>query len=115
MILVNLTAATICFLGECHPALIGKTTPVGEYQLNLRITDSAGYGGDVLQFLDEGSNGVLAIHRVWLLKPHEKRIERLLSSDPKAHIITNGCINVMPDVYEKLKDCCSNDKLVIER
>jgi hypothetical protein len=28
-------------------------------------------------------------------------------------VITNGCINVMPDVYEALKDCCSGEVLTV--
>ena len=111
-VIVDITLATICFANACYPALIGKATPVGEYQLALRITQSPGYGGDVIQF-KETTDDVFAIHRVWLGKPKERRLQRLASPDPAQRQITNGCINVMPDVYEKLKTCCSNDSLVV--
>jgi hypothetical protein len=113
MVLVNLAAATICFLNQCYPALVGKATMPGEYQLVERLTDSPGYGGDVLQF-DENPKMWLAIHRIWLLKPSEHRDVRIHSKDPKDRVITHGCINVEPEVYEKLKDCCSNDQLTIQ-
>lgn len=112
MVLVKLATATICFLNQCYPMLYGTSTPVGEYELNLRLTSTPGYGGDVIQFYDE-EDRLLVIHRIWLLSPKQERPERMLSFDPKKHIITDGCINVMPDVYEKLKDCCSNDHLSI--
>lgn len=73
-----------------------------------------GYGGDVIQFkYDERRNFVWAIHRVWRGSPMQHRERRLETPDPNDNWITNGCINVMPDVYEELKDCCSNAKLVI--
>lgn len=110
-VLVHLVAALICFQDNCYPILYGKSTPIGEFQLVLRLTESAGYGGDVIQFA-ETDNIVYAIHRLWLLKPEQKR-EVVIYSAFMSHTITNGCINVEPKVYEKLKDCCSNDKLVI--
>lgn len=114
MIVVSLLAATICFADECHPALIGKTTPVGQFELNQRLTSQPGYGGDVLQF-SEDSTSWNAIHRVYLLNKNERRDKRLLSSNPKDRIITKGCINVAPDVYKKLVDCCSSDGLIIQQ
>jgi hypothetical protein len=112
MVLVKLAAALLCFNGQCYPALVGKPTPIGEFQMNLRMTTARGYGGDVIQFL-ETKTGVFAIHRIWLLKPSEKREIRIHSTDPKDRVITNGCINLEPEVYDKLKDCCSNDQLSI--
>lgn len=118
MVLVNLTTAIICFtssLGyECQPILFGIHTPIGEYQLIQRLTASPGYGGDVLQF-DETDNAVYAIHRVWTLNPKEKRIRRLQSADVKERQVTNGCINVAVDVYDRLVACCSSQKITIVR
>ena len=111
-VIVDLTAATICFLNTCFPVLIGKTTPVGIFDMNLRITAQEGYGGDIIQF-DETKDLVMAIHRVWLLNPKQRRPERLESSTVKDNTVTNGCINVKPDVYDKLKECCIRDKLII--
>ena len=93
---------------ECHPVLVGGDTPRGEFIMNQRVTQSAGYGGDVLQFRDD-PDGVYAIHRVYLLNPKEKRAERLRSPDPKIRRITRGCVNVAPEVYDRLMDCCSRD------
>ena len=111
-VLVTLATATICFLNQCHPILFGKATPVGEFQLQLRLTDSVGYGGDVIQFYEDDTS-VMAIHRLWRLSPAQHRDERILSPNPKDHEISGGCINVEPEVYEQLKNCCSNDHLTI--
>ena len=114
MIVISLATATICFLGNCYPALIGDDTPTGEYQLTQRITMHPGYGGDVLQF-KETPKSWYAIHRVWLLNPKQKRVERLKSGNAADRNITNGCVNVDPAVYELLKDCCSNDRVLITK
>lgn len=113
MVVVDIALATICFMNTCHPVLIGGDTPVGEYTLQVREIMSPGYGGDVLQF-KEDAGSVYAIHRVWLLRPWEKRDQRLKSKDPKQRRITKGCINVDPKVYQELVDCCSTSTLVIK-
>ena len=114
MVVVNLALATICFLNSCYPALVGLDTPKGEFQMVQVITNQKGYGGDVLEFKETPASNY-AIHRVWLLRPEEHRLERLQSNDPADRTtITHGCINLMPDVYEKLRDCCSTDMLKIE-
>lgn len=111
-VIVDLTLATICFLGNCYPALVGKDTPTGEFTLQQRLVVTPGYGGDVLQYKED--TYVYAIHRVWTLNPNQRRVERLHSTNPKdRQTITNGCINVLPDVYDKLVECCSNSKLEI--
>jgi hypothetical protein len=118
-VLVTIALATICFtyngIEECHPILLGKNsaTPVGEYTLKKRITADPGYGGDVLQFY-ETKDEVYAIHRVWLLRPEQKRLERLKSNNVKDRYISSGCINIDPVVYERLMDCCSNAQLIIK-
>jgi hypothetical protein len=118
-IIVDLMLATICFtyqgVDQCNPVLLGKKTAAfaGEYTLTRRFTDSPGYGGDVLQF-HETQDTIYAIHRVWLLSPKQKRIERLRSGNVKDRYVTAGCINVEPEVYEKLLDCCREEKLIIK-
>jgi hypothetical protein len=118
-ILVTIALATICFnykgAEECHPALLGKNnaTPTGEYSVARRRTTAPGYGGEILQF-KETKTEVYAIHRVWLLKPEQKRLERLKSDNVEDHYISSGCINVEPEVYTKLVDCCTNEKLIIK-
>ena len=114
MVIINLALATICYLGSCHPVLIGKTTPVGEFSMVQRFTDDAGYGGDVLQFAEDETT-VYAIHRTWTLRPEQHREQRLKSSKIADHTITKGCINVEPAVYAELVSCCSHDKLLITR
>ena len=113
-VIVDLALATICFLGQCYPALVGPRTPVGEFTLQQRLTDSPGYGGDVLQF-HETEKYVVAVHRVWTLKPEEQRLDRIASPDVRQRKnITNGCVNVAPEVYQKLVDCCSSSKIIIK-
>lgn len=114
MILVKLATAVICFSNQCYPALVGEATPVGEFPVHLMEWKSPGYGGDVLAFARD-DKGYFAIHRLWLLNPKQHRLQRLESRNAKDHIITNGCINVSPEVYERLKECCTNEKLVITR
>lgn len=112
MILVNLATATICFMGGCHPVLYGKETPQGEFRLQNQLTHEKGYGGDILSFYED-DYAIFAIHRLYLRNKEQNRDKRIKSSKKEDKIITNGCINVDNAVYEKLKDCCSSDKLVI--
>lgn len=116
-VIVSIALATICFTSngveKCANVLVGKDTPRGEYTLQQRLTDDPGYGGDVLQF-KEDEKEVFAIHRVWLLRPAEHRQARLASPNPKQRVITNGCINVDPVIYQELVDCCSNQSLIVK-
>lgn len=114
MITVYLAKALICFAGTCHPALVGRDTHPGEYPLIQRHVLAEGYGGDVLQF-DETDEIVYAIHRVWTLKPSQRRRERLNSGvAAQRQNVTNGCINVSEEIYENLVDCCASGTLIIK-
>jgi len=114
MVVVSLAAASICFAGACYPALVGANTPTGTFNLSHYATVEPGYGGDILAY-QEDRRYVWAIHRVYTLVPQEKRLERLASDRPELRrTVTHGCINVMPEVYEKLVDCCRKDVLVIQ-
>jgi hypothetical protein len=113
LVTLKIATAMICFMDTCYPALIGVDTLPGTYQLVLRRTVSEGYGGDVIKFR-ETEKIVYSIHRLWTLKPEQNREIRIKSSNVSDRVITNGCINVEPEVYEKIKDCCSNGTLVIE-
>lgn len=114
MVVVFLAKALICFSGTCYPALVGKDTHPGVYELHRRYVVKPGYGGDVLQY-DENSTTWFAIHRVWTLKPAQRRRERLASGVAADRLdVTNGCINVDEEVYKKLSDCCSNSTLIIK-
>jgi len=118
-IIVSIALATICFtyngIEECHPVLLGKNipTPVGEFKMTQRLTKDPGYGGDVLQFYED-EKMVYALHRVWLLRPEQHRLDRLKSPNIKDRFISSGCINVEPEVYEKILDCCSTEPLIIK-
>lgn len=113
MVVVSLAAATICFANACFPALMGKETPAGTYTLRHQKVDAPGYGGDILVYR-ENARHVWAIHRVYTLNPAENRVARLHSGRAELRrAITKGCINVMPEVYERLVACCSGDVLVI--
>jgi hypothetical protein len=112
MVTAYIAAAMICFSNQCYHALVGRDTPVGDYQLKLMTTEAAGYGGDILAF-HETDDYVWAIHRVYLRNPKQHRLQRILSDDPITRHITMGCINVMPDVYQKLVDCCRDSALRI--
>ena len=114
MIVVSLGAALICFANACYPALVGENTPVGEYRLEHRSTTHPGYGGDVLLFKD-GPSGVFAIHRVINFNPLQRRHQRIASPAPRDRLITDGCINVTPEVFEQLVECCSDGYIVIKR
>jgi hypothetical protein len=114
-VIVHLATATICFVGHCYPALVGHATPFGNYQIVWRKVVSPGYGGDILAFAED-SGGIYAIHRVWTSSPRQHRVERLTHGSPaERRWITEGCINVMPEVYDKLINCCTNARLIIEK
>lgn len=102
--MVSLSKAALCIANQCFPVLVGDSTPVGTFHITHVSTNLPGYGGDVLKFA-ETDKEVFAIHRVWLLKPSEHRLERLESNDTERRKhITHGCINVDPEVYEAIQD-----------
>lgn len=108
MVEVILTAASICFGGECYPALIGQSTPKGEYTLNLyRIRDPR-FGGTVLEFLRVGDEA-FSVHRTW---PGREKMYSL--PEEKRRNISQGCVNVDPQVYQKLVACCVGTPIVIK-
>lgn len=101
-VVVYLASALLCVAGQCFPALVGSDTPVGTFPLVRRYVQTPGYGGDIMQFAED-SRAVMAIHRVWLGRPGEHRAERLASADPAVRrMVTHGCINVAPDVYDRI-------------
>jgi hypothetical protein len=112
-VFVDVAAAIICFAATCHPVLVGAGTPRGEFQLTHYTISAPRYGGDILSF-KETSNDLYAIHRV-IDVPGQQRLARLKSPDAKRrNMITGGCVNVEPPVYEELVKCCSASKLVIK-
>ena len=101
-LIVFLGSALLCLDTQCFPVLVGKDTPTGTFALHRRYVETPGYGGDVLQFLETDTE-VFAIHRVWLGRPGERRAEILAHGSARARrTVTMGCINVSPQVYERL-------------
>lgn len=114
MVVVDLALAVICFMGECHPALVGEHTPRGAYVLEHQATELPGYGGDLLVFKEDRTR-LWAIHRVYTAVASQRRVERLRSGRVALRKgVTLGCVNVMPDVYARLVECCGNQVLVIK-
>jgi hypothetical protein len=112
-VIVDIGAAVICFMSTCYPALVGKDTPIGEYQLVHYSTDTPGYGGNLLVF-KEDDNEVFAIHRV-LDIPGQNRFRRIRSDNVKdRQTITAGCVNIEPAVFDLLVDCCYASKVTIK-
>lgn len=103
-VIVDTAKAELCFAdsGDCHRVLLGKTTPKGRFDLTIYATDKKGYGGSVIGFKQEG-DFLFALHRVWTQKPEERRLQRLASGNVAERIMTNGCINVSDEVYERLQ------------
>lgn len=112
MVTVFLSMAVLCISTTCYPVLVGKNTPIGTFQLTKRITDTVGYGGDVIQF-HETEHDVYAIHRIWKLSPKQNRTMRIRSNNEKDRVITAGCINVTDEVYDLLNDCCAQGEITI--
>lgn len=109
-VVVFLSKAVICFSGVCHPVLVGADTPTGFFQLQPRQVISAGYGDDVLVFT-ENETTWWGIHRTYKNLP-----ARAAAYDKPAsqrRYISAGCINVQPEIYAQLIDCCSTDTLEI--
>lgn len=99
-VVVSIGMATICFLGQCYPALVGKQTPTGVFAMQQARITAPGYGGDVVLFARRYDGVPLALHRRWDGAPGQRRAERLLSqSAADRQGITAGCVNVDPAVY----------------
>jgi len=109
---VNTLLATICFLGQCYPALVGEDTLSGTYDLQKRIVISEGYGGNVLAYR-ETKDKIFAVHRVWK-DPNKDREFILNNKNSTQRRFTNGCINVSYDVYDKLLKKWSTVTLVVK-
>ena len=54
-VVVNTAKAELCFAddGQCHPVLIGKTTPKGKFNMTPMMTSKPGYGGEVIGFKEK--------------------------------------------------------------
>lgn len=115
---VFIDEAKICFIPRgwesthCFNALVGKDTLPGEYNLKRYRIMVPAYGGDILAYR-ENATSIWSIHRV-ISVPGQNRLKRITSDKIKNRIgVTAGCINVMPDVFDLLVDCCSNSRIKI--
>lgn len=94
------------------PALFGKTagdvvatgqTAAGKFRLSLsQITEDPtnAYGGNAQKFTEGTDGSVYAIHRV-ITPKGQRRLQRLATSDPKDNRVSQGCINVPTEWYDK--------------
>lgn len=99
---VLIAKALICFAGQCYPALVGDTTPMGTFEFFKTPTSLPYYGGSIAPFASDSTGAVFAIHKTWLGAPAERRDWRIKQASPKLRIMTKGCINVEPAVYDAL-------------
>jgi hypothetical protein len=78
-----------------------KTTPAG------RFVAAAGHNasGEEVVWVDYGA--AVSMHRVRLVDPKERRLERLASPDPAERRISYGCINVPVAFFESVVWPCS--------
>ena len=103
-ITVYISQALLCFASQCHPALVGAATPTGQYTMVKTPTDLPGYAGSVAPFAKDTAGAVFAVHRIWTGNPTERREWRLQQDDPAQRVISQGCINIAPAVYDQLPD-----------
>jgi len=112
MVTISIAKALICFQATCYPVLLGKDTKPGTYQMTVMHTQQRGYGGDVLVY-DHRGYAWYGIHRTFANSPRRKALYHGTTAEQRRNV-TNGCPNVEPHVYAKLKDCCRHLPLVIE-
>jgi hypothetical protein len=81
-----------------------KATPEGTFNLEILSHPSYNrwYGGSVIAFQWSSSGFVYAIHQTYLGNPSENREQRLATPTPDDNDISNGCINVSPEFYDRL-------------
>ena len=109
-VVVSIALANICFDGQCHHALIGKDTPVGEYTVRkFVIPDNKLYQDGLLVF-HETPDAYFAIHKVI---PTRDRLRRMQGPSSSRVNVTGGCINVDLPIYQELSGRYKEIKLII--
>lgn len=102
-VILFLSAAMLCFGGQCHPALVGQNTPTGSYTVVKGSITAPGYpSGKFASFARLPSGVPLGIHPTYTNDPAQHREWRLHHDDPELRVISNGCINVDEVVYDQL-------------
>jgi hypothetical protein len=77
-----------------------KVTPAGRFTITRDHDRALGELFDINEL--QGRDWTIAIHRVWLGKPAERRAARLRSDTDDDKHITNGCIDVDPSTIAQL-------------
>lgn len=111
-IVVNVSDATICFDGQCHPALVGDNTKAGTYGLAVLHVAQPGYGPHVLMY-DRDQTGWYAIHQTYQYGNVTSRHQLYYNSTPEQRTVTEGCVNVEPHIYDHLYEHYRNGQVVI--
>jgi hypothetical protein len=77
-----------------------KVTPAGRFTITRSHDRALGELFDINEL--QGRDWTIAIHRVWLGRPGERRDARLRSDTEQDKHITNGCIDVDPSTIAQL-------------
>ena len=77
-----------------------KVTPAGRFTITRNHDRALGELFDINEL--QGRDWTIAIHRVWLGRPSERRDARLRSDLDQDKHITNGCIDVDPNTMAQL-------------
>ena len=110
MIQLFLGKALLCIAHVgCYPVLVGNTTPVGEYTMEHVIVVNGGISENVLKITESGVNRIVAIHR----PPNATRVKLL--EQQSTDKITNGCINVTPELFDYLVENYNNQTIKITK
>lgn len=110
-VVVSLALANICFDGQCHPALIGRDTPTGEYAVRkFMVPDNKLYQDGLLVF-HETTDAYYAIHKTI---PTKDRLRRMKEPPTSRVNVTGGCINIDASTYQALSERYKDIKLVIK-
>ena len=88
--------ALLCIAGQCHPVLVGDTTPTGTFPLTP--TSVSGFNGEILVFHVEGSEA-FAIHRT--ASPRRKGMYVLPVSQRRS--VTGGCVDIPSSLYDQVR------------
>jgi hypothetical protein len=75
-----------------------KITPAGVFP--SKITPSRDYGSMMEFKRSADGTAAIAVHRVYLGDPAEKRMDRLNTDTPADNRVSYGCINVLPEFYD---------------
>lgn len=119
-VVVHVAAALICVGSQCEPALVGKPqtpTPTGTFQMYRALTSHPHeytQGPDSYAFAAAPDGRHFTIHRTWQCSPGQNRNWRITRGTELDRHISDGCINVQPSVFEKIKGLCGDRGCTVE-